>query len=225
VKPTNKSLVKICCIQSIEEAKFAISSGAAAIGLVSEMPSGPGPIPDGLIATIAATIPPGIPTFLLTSKRDVASIVAQQRRTNVNTIQIVDEFPIDQYRSLRDQLPGIKLVQVVHVLDEGSIEQSVRVSNHVDAVLLDSGNPTLAIKELGGTGRVHNWTLSRQIRDMLEIPVYLAGGMNSENVGEAIRTVGPFAVDVCSGVRSNGKLDKEKLTRFFAEVRKGWTAV
>lgn len=219
MKPSNKSLVKICCIQSGAEAQLAICSGAAAIGLVSEMPSGPGPISEGLIASIVPTIPSGIATFLLTSKQDVASIVAQQRRTNVNTIQIVDEFPIDQYRNLRDQLPGIKLVQVVHVQDEKSIEESIRVSKHVDAVLLDSGNPYLATKELGGTGRVHNWSLSRQIREMLDIPTYLAGGLNAENVEEAIRTVGPFAVDVCSGVRSSGMLDKEKLMRFFSAVK------
>lgn len=220
MQPSNKPCIKICCIQSDEEATLAISSGATAIGLVSEMPSGPGPIAEELIATIVQTVPPGIATFLLTSKQDVASIVAQQRRTKVNTIQIVDEFPINQYRNLHDQLPGTKLIQVVHVRGEESIEESVKVSKHVDAVLLDSGNPTLTTKELGGTGRVHNWSLSRQIREMLEIPVYLAGGLNSENVAEALRTVRPFAVDVCSGVRSNGALDKEKLKRFFAAVRR-----
>lgn len=224
MEPSTKPLVKICCIQSREEAELAISSGAAAIGLVSEMPSGPGPISEEMIASIVPAISPGIATFLLTSKQHAAGIVAQQRRTNVNTIQIVDEFPIDQYRTLRNQLPGIKLVQVVHVRDEKSIDESVRVSTHVDAVLLDSGNPFLATKELGGTGRVHNWSLSRKIREALGIPVYLAGGLNSENVAEAIRTVEPYAVDVCSGVRSNGMLDKEKLTRFFSAVRQAVAA-
>jgi phosphoribosylanthranilate isomerase len=224
MEPSTNPLVKICCIQSREEAELAISSGAAAIGLVSEMPSGPGPISEEMIASIVPAISPVIATFLLTSKRHAAGIVAQQRRTNVNTIQIVDEFPIDQYRILRDQLPGIRLVQVVHVRDEKSIAESVRVSTHVDAVLLDSGNPFLATKELGGTGRVHNWSLSRKIREALGIPVYLAGGLNSENVAEAIRTVEPYAVDVCSGVRSDGMLDKEKLTRFFSAVRQAAAA-
>ncbi len=212
--------VKICCISTIEEARLAISLGASAIGLVSKMPSGPGPISEDLITMIAASVPPGIATFLLTSKRDAAGIVQQQRATRTNTIQIVDDFPIDEYARLRSELPGVKLVQVVHVRGEGSIQKAKEVSKYVDAILLDSGNPDLPTKELGGTGRVHDWAISKSIREELEIPIYLAGGLKSENVTQAIETVGPFAVDVCSGVRTNGKLDEKKLADFFVAVGK-----
>ena len=207
--------VKICCIASIEEANLAIAYGASAIGLVSSMPSGPGPIPEDLIATIVATIPPGIATFLLTCQRDAAGIIAQHRRTKTNTIQIVDEFPLAEYDVLKKALPGIKLVQAIHVRNDESVQQAFNVSEEVDALLLDSGNPKLAIKELGGTGRVHDWSVSRRIREMVNIPVYLAGGLTPENVANAIDTVGPFAVDVCSGVRTNGRLDENKLSGFF----------
>ena len=220
MNPTSNVQVKICCIANIEEARLAVSFGASAIGLVSAMPTGPGPISEDLITIIAATIPPGVATFLLTSKQDAPGIIAQQLRTKTNTIQIVDEFPLAEYDILRKELPGIKLVQVVHVQNENSITKAVGVADHVDAILLDSGNPDLGKKELGGTGRVHDWSISKAIREKVNIPAYLAGGLTSENVAHAIEAVRPFAVDVCSGVRTNGKLDEKKLSEFFRSVNR-----
>jgi phosphoribosylanthranilate isomerase len=220
MKPTFSPRVKICCIASIQEAALAIEHGASAVGLVSAMPSGPGPIPDDLIAEIAATIPPAIGSFLLTCKQDVESIVEQQRRAGVNTIQICDRLEHGSHRELRAMLPGISLVQVIHVTGPEAVEEAISVAPWVDAILLDSGNPSLAIKELGGTGRTHNWTLSRQIRESVNVPLFLAGGLNADNVAAAIRQVEPFGVDVCSGVRTNGSLDDLKLAGFFAGVAK-----
>jgi phosphoribosylanthranilate isomerase len=210
--------VKICCIGSVEEAQLAVRYGASAIGLVSEMPSGPGVIADELISEIAASVPPGVATFLLTSKQRAAPIIEQQRRARVNTLQLVDAVSIETYDELRRALPGVSIVQVIHVLGKESIEETRRVASHVNAILLDSGNPNLAVKELGGTGRTHNWEISREICESVNIPVFLAGGLKPENVAEAIRQVKPYALDVCSGVRTNGKLDGEKLSRFFAAV-------
>ena len=207
--------IKICCINSIEEAKTAIESGASAIGLVAKMPSGPGPIPDDLIKQIAMNVPPPVGTFLLTSETSVEMIIKHHQRTNTNTIQIVDSLKTGTYKQLKDALPSVKIVQVIHVRDEKSVDEAISISEMVDAILLDSGNPDLKIKELGGTGRVHNWKLSRQIRDNSRCPIFLAGGLRAENVRHAIEEVHPFAVDVCSGVRTNGKLDKQKLTDFF----------
>jgi|SRR5437667_2380117 len=210
--------VKICCIASTQEARLAIQSGASAIGLVSEMPSGPGPIPEDLIAEIAATIPPAIGSFLLTCKQDAQSIIEQQHRLRTNTIQICDRLESGTHADLRKALPGISLVQVIHVTGPQSVDEAVAVSAIVDAILLDSGNQSLAIKELGGTGRTHDWSLSRRIREQVSVPVFLAGGLKDSNVAEAIRAVEPFGVDVCSGVRSNGALDESKLKAFFAAV-------
>lgn len=212
--------IKICCISSEDEARMAIESGASAIGLVSRMPSGPGPIPDELIRQIAKTVPPPIGTFLLTSETSVKDIIEHHHRTNTNTIQIVDSLSSGTYSQIKAALPSVKIVQVIHVIDERSVDEAIEISEMVDAILLDSGNPKLKVKELGGTGRVHNWKLSKQIRDKSKCPVYLAGGLNPENVRQAIEEVQPFAVDVCSGVRTNGKLDKQKLELFFIRALK-----
>jgi len=216
---TTKPRVKICCIASVAEAWMAIEHGASAIGLVSAMPSGPGPIAEELIAEIAAPVPPGVASFLLTCKQDAASIIDQQRRTRVNTIQICDRLVDGTYEDLRKALPGISLVQVIHVTGPEAVHEALAISSHVDAILLDSGNQSLKVKELGGTGRTHDWALSRAIRESVEVPVYLAGGLKPENVGEAIRAVRPFGVDVCSGLRTDGRLDESKLKSFFAALQ------
>ncbi len=209
-----RTRIKVCCIGSLEEARIAIGFGADAIGLVGKMPSGPGPIPDELIKLIANSIPPLVGTFLLTSEVSADEIIRHQQRTGTNTIQIVDLLSNGSYSQIKDALPSVKIVQVIHVIDSQSVDLALKLSESVDALLLDSGNPNLIIKELGGTGRVHDWSLSRQIRDHSECPVILAGGLKPENVRQAITAVQPFAVDVCSGVRSNGLLDKEKLKNF-----------
>src|SRR2546423_2539927 len=218
MKPTARPRVKICCIASVEEAWMAIEAGASAIGLVSEMPSGPGPIPESLIAEIAANVPPGVSSFLLTCKQDVAEIIDQQRRLRVNTIQICDRLPPGSHQELREALPGVSLVQVVHVTGLEAVDEAIEVAPHVDAVLLDSGNQSLAIKELGGTGRTHDWKLSRRIREAIDVPLFLAGGLNPTNVAAAIREVQPFGIDVCSGLRTNGSLDREKLSAFVRAI-------
>lgn len=219
MKPTATPRVKICCIASTEEAWLAIDRGASALGLVSQMPSGPGPIEDALIQEVAAAVPPGVATFLLTCEQDVDSIVAQQRRTGANTIQLVDRLRRGTHHDLRDALPGISIVQVIHVRGEESIDEALEATPNVNAILLDSGNPLLAVKELGGTGRRHDWAVSRRIREAAQVPVYLAGGLRAENVAEAIRDVGPFGLDVCSGVRTGGKLDPGKLDAFMRVLR------
>jgi phosphoribosylanthranilate isomerase len=211
--------VKICCIGSPDEAALAVASGASAIGLVSRMPSGPGPISESLIRDIAESVPPAVATFLLTCETTAPPIIAQQRYCRTNTLQLVDEVAMGVYDELRDALPGISLVQVIHVRDEDSLREAVSVSGKVDAILLDSGQPTLAIKELGGTGRTHDWAVSRRIRDEVDVPVFLAGGLNADNVRKGIDQVAPFGVDVCSGLRTNGRLDETKVTNFMVAVR------
>jgi phosphoribosylanthranilate isomerase len=212
--------IKICCIGSIDEAKSAVELGASAIGLVAKMPSGPGPISDDLIRLIAMTVPPPVATFLLTSETSVVEIIKHHQRTNTNTIQIVDTLKSGTYSQLKSALPGIKIVQVIHVIDAKSVDEAIEISESADALLLDSGNPTLKIKELGGTGRVHNWKLSRQIRDLARCPIFLAGGLTPGNVRNAFEEVQPFGIDVCSGVRTDGKLDRNKLEQFFNNLLK-----
>lgn len=211
--------VKICCIKNIKEARIAIKYGASAIGLVGNMPSGPGIIPDETIEKIAQKVPPPIATFLLTSETSAGKIIDHYRRVNTNTIQIVDELRDGSYREIKQALPGVKLVQVIHVRNQESIDKATKISSNVDALLLDSGNPDKAVKELGGTGKIHNWEISKKIVKKAACPVFLAGGLNPENVMEAIRKVKPFGVDVCSGLRKDGKLDPNKVAKFIEKVR------
>ena len=213
-----KPQIKICCISSIEEAHLAINLGASAIGLVGHMPSGPGIISDDLIAKIAVSVPKHIDTFLLTSETSAERIIQHHSKVNTSTIQIVDAITEGTHLQIKTALPNIKIVQVLHVLNENSIEEAIEMSKYVDAILLDSGNPNLATKELGGTGRVHNWEISKAIVKKVTVPIFLAGGINLENAFQAIHKVKPFGLDLCSGVRTNGLLDLEKLTSFFKVV-------
>jgi phosphoribosylanthranilate isomerase len=210
--------IKICCISSVEEAKLAINAGASALGLVGHMPSGPGIISDGLIAEIAAFTPKHIDTFLLTSETDIDQIIRHHSKVKTTTIQIVDELTKGTHLQLKRALPTVKIVQVLHVLNESSIDESIEISKNVDAILLDSGNPNLSTKELGGTGRIHNWNISKTIVEKVKIPVFLAGGLNPTNALKAIKEVHPYGLDLCSGVRTNGKLDIHKLTSFFDAI-------
>ena len=219
MEPTGRPRIKVCCISSVDEAWTAIRAGASALGLVSAMPSGPGAIGDELIAGIAARVPPGVATFLLTSRRDPDAVIRQQRAARVNTLQLVDEMEPGALPVLRAELPGVALVQVIHVRGPDSVQEACAAAQHVDAILLDSGNPAAAVKELGGTGRVYDWAVSAAIREAVDVPVYLAGGLRPENVVEAVERVRPFALDVCSGVRTDGRLDAAKLRRFVAAAR------
>lgn len=210
---------KICCMASVEQALTAIGLGASAIGLVSRMPSGPGPIDEELIAKIVAAVRGEVETFLLTSETSADAVIAQQRRIGPSTLQLVDRVEDGAHRAIREALPGISIVQVIHVTGEESFDEAISVSPDVDALLLDSGNRSLPVKELGGTGRRHDWSISARIVEKSPRPVWLAGGLNPSNVGEAIRSVRPYGVDVCSGVRTNGRLDPNKLIAYMEEIR------
>ena len=211
--------VKICCITSIEEARVALDHGAHALGFVSEMPSGPGVIPETEIATIRTALPTSVDSFLLTSKTDVEKIIEQQRRCGVTTLQLCDRTKPEAHKLLRETVPDVRLVQVIHILGEDSVREAEQMARTVDALLLDSGRPNARQRELGGTGRTHDWEISRRIRELVAVPIYLAGGLHAGNVVRAIRQVEPFAVDLCSGVRTDGKLDKAKLGEFLKQVR------
>lgn len=210
-----KPRIKICCISSREEATEAIRHGAAALGLVGPMPSGPGVITDELIHQIARAVPPPVNTFLLTSETSAEDVISHYHRTRTQTIQLVDTLAPGGYQRIRQALPGVKLVQVIHVMNQSSIDESLSAAEDADALLLDSGNPTLTVKVLGGTGTVHDWSLSRRIVEQSPVPVFLAGGLHAGNVARAIEEVQPFGLDLCSGVRTETKLDPAKLEAFF----------
>jgi len=210
--------IKVCCIASTAEARLAVEAGADALGLVSAMPSGPGVISDATIAEIARVVPPPVATFLLTARQTAAAIAEQHAHCRTTTLQLVDRVTPATRAELRRRLPGVQLVQVVHVAGPESVTEALEAASEADALLLDSGNQALTVKELGGTGRTHDWTLSRAIVAQSPVPVFLAGGLSPANVRAAVEAVQPFGVDVCSGLRRQGALDPDKLEAFVATL-------
>lgn len=212
--------LKVCCIMSVEEARLAVAAGASAVGLVAAMPSGPGVIDDAAIAAVARAVPPPVARFLLTSRTDADAIAAHVVACGVETVQLVDAVPLAAYAQLRRALPYLRIVQVLHVEGDAAVTDALRVAPHVDALLLDSGRPSAAVRELGGTGRTHDWRVSRLVVEAVApVPVFLAGGLNAGNVGEAVARVRPHGVDLCSAVRTDGRLDAAKLRAFVDALR------
>jgi len=214
-----RTRLKVCCISSVEEAMTAISAGADALGLVAKMPGGPGVISDELIYDISRRVPPPVATFILTSETEAQEIVDHHKRTGTGVIQIVDHIKLSNYEKMRKKLIGVKLVQVVHIEGCESVDYALEAAKLADALLLDSGKPSCAQKILGGTGMKHDWALSRLIVAKSPVPVFLAGGINPDNVADAINQVRPFGIDLCSGVRTAGGLDEEKLKTLVARMK------
>lgn len=212
--------LKVCCIASVAEAALAVRLGADALGLVGEMPSGPGVIDDALAAAIARSVPPPVTPFLLTSRSDAEAIADHARDVGVSTVQVVRHVDPAVHARLAERAPQLKRVQVLHVEDDSILALAAEYAPLVDALLLDSGRPSLAVAELGGTGRAHDWDISRRLVAASPVPVFLAGGLKPDNAAAAIDTVRPFGLDVCSGVRTDGALDATKLAALvFAMAR------
>jgi phosphoribosylanthranilate isomerase len=215
-----RTRLKVCCIASVEEARLAVSAGADALGLVGPMPSGAGVIDEELIREIALTIPPPVARFLLTSAETADEIAEAAETAAVDTVQIVRHIAPEEYPALRLRLRGRRLVQVVHVEDAAAVDLARRYAPLADALLLDSGRPRAATPEFGGTGRVHDWRISREIVAAVGKPVFLAGGIKPHNVADAIAAVRPYAVDVCSGVRVDNRLNAARLAALVAAIRR-----
>lgn len=209
--------VKICCIQDEEEAALAVAHGARSLGLVSQMPTGWGPIDEVRIGRIAKTIPPMVDAVLLSSKRSSAEIIDQLQVTGCGAVQIVDAFPASGYAEIRAVYPGVRIFQAVHVTGPETLAKAQELAPLVDCLILDTGGPG---GQLGGTGLTHDWSISAEIVRQVRVPVLLAGGLKPHNVVEAIHTVRPYGLDLCTGVRSgeNYALDAVKLKAFMDAV-------
>ncbi|MCR0981744.1 phosphoribosylanthranilate isomerase [Roseomonas populi] len=213
-----RTRVKVCCIASAEEAAMAVAAGADALGLVGAMPSGPGPIPDERIAAIATTVPPPVATFLLTSETRAEAISAHIRASGPTAVQIVSHIDPAEAARLAVLEPRVRRVQVIHVGGNDALDLIPAYAPHIHAFLLDSGRPNATVRELGGTGRVHDWAISAEFIRASPLPVFLAGGLTPDNAAEAIRRVRPYGLDLCSGIRTDGRLDPEKLRAFMRAV-------
>jgi phosphoribosylanthranilate isomerase len=205
---------------SLEEVQLAIRAGADAVGFVCATPTSVRTIDKQRVALITPLIPPPIESFLLTSELTASSIAKNVQLTGASTVQILSHISLTESKQLSELIPTIKRVQVIHVESEVTLELIDKYSPYVHSFLLDSGRPNLKTPEYGGTGRTQNWSISAEFVKKCPLPVYLAGGLTTENVSEAIRLVRPFGVDLCSGVRTNSRLDPGKLKAFIAEVRR-----
>lgn len=211
--------VKICCIASLAEARLAVAHGAHALGLVGPMPSGPGVIDQATLQSIATWTPPPVANFLLSKETTADDIITHARAAATDTLQLVDATTPATCQAVRRALPYLRIVQVLHVQGPETIEEAQAMAPHVHALLLDSGDPRAAVPTFGGTGKVHDWAVSRRVVEAVDVPVFLAGGLTPHNVADAVRAVRPFGVDVCSGLRVDGALDATRLAAFMTAVR------
>jgi phosphoribosylanthranilate isomerase len=216
-----RTRIKICCMASQEEAALAIRAGADAVGLigVAAMPTSRRAIDVATVAAVAASVPPPIATFLLSSEATAAGIAQHVLAAGASTVQICAHLSPNESERLSQLLPAIRRVQVIHVEDEGALALIATYAPYVHAFLLDSGRPGLATPVYGGTGQTHDWSVSAEFVRQSPRPVFLAGGLSAANVGDAIAKIRPFGVDLCTGVRTDGRLDREKLHAFIAAVR------
>jgi phosphoribosylanthranilate isomerase len=210
--------IKICCIACPAEAAMALDAGADVLGLVATMPSGPGPISDVAIAEIAAGLPSHVLALLLTARTTADAIADHVRSTGVNGVQIVSPIDARESAALARLLPDHERWQVVHVEDERALGMIASHGPHVTGFLLDSGRP--AVAQLGGTGRVHDWAISARFVMASPVPVFLAGGLSPGNAAAAVAQVQPAGLDVCSGLRRDGRLDAD-LARAFVTAARG----
>lgn len=215
-----RTRIKICCIQSLDEARLAIEAGADAVGFIGVQPPTPRTISDDRIAEIVVLVPPPVATFLVTLERTADAICAQIGRTRPGTVQFLHPIHPAESARLAQREPYVRRVQVIHVEGPEALDLIPVHAPHVHAFLLDSGKPNAPVPEYGGTGRTHDWAVSAEFVKASPLPVFLAGGLSPDNVGEAIDRVRPFGVDLCSGVRIGGRLDPGKLAAFMQAVRR-----
>lgn len=215
-----RTRTKICCISSKDEAELAIQAGADALGLVGAMPGGgPGVIEDDAIRAIARDLPAGISAFLLTQECSAEAIMDHVSRCEVSTVQIVRHIAPPELQRLREVMPALRIVQVIHVEGTEALRLLGDYEEFVHSFLLDSGSPSASIPVFGGTGRVHDWSVSAEFVRRSRRPVFLAGGLSPSNVAAAIPLVRPYGLDICSGVRTAGLLDGAKLRSYIAAIQ------
>lgn len=206
-------LVKFCGINKKEYAEMAIGLGADFLGfLVGITHLAEDKLTNEEAKKIISEVEfkNSVP-IAVTHLQDAKEIIETMREINVTAVQIHDSIAIDGIKEIRDSIPDSYIIKAVHVQDrERSLEKALTFEEYVDALLLDSRT----IDRLGGTGKIHDWDISREIVLSVKKPVFLAGGLTPDNLLKAINKVKPFGVDVNSGVEINGEKDLNKMTKF-----------
>jgi phosphoribosylanthranilate isomerase len=204
--------VKICGNRTTDDIALAVAMGADAVGLIvgvrhrSEDAQEP-----AKAAMLLRSVPVFVSSVLVTHLIEADQVIRLHATVPTTSIQLHDAIPVEAIEAIRTALPHVLLIKAIGVTDEGSIEIAHSFAPHVDALLLD----THTTDRIGGTGTVHDWSISRKIVATLQTPVILAGGLRPENLIGAIEAVQPYAVDVNSGVEfADGEKDPERVKEF-----------
>jgi len=212
--------VKICGVRRQEDALLAAELGADAIGLlVGQKHTSPDFIFTTVAKDIARALPPSVEAVLVTHVEDLDELERLLQQSEITTVQLHSEIAPSSVEGLRGRLPHLKIFKSVSVISADSVAYPEAFEQLVDGFVLDSIN--VATGQLGGTGKTHDWSVSRQIvMRYSEIPIILAGGLNSENVRSAIEYVHPFGVDVNSGTKApDGFKDTRKMEEFIVQAK------
>lgn len=209
--------VKICGIRTFEEARECIAAGADALGFHVELEHSKCPIGAATTASIISHVPPFVASVIVTTVIEPKALIRIARATGANTLQLQGEVSADTVRAVKAVSPYLKVYAVVHVFGTDAIEAARKIEG-VDAIILDSADKTSGAR--GGTGKTHDWNISKKIVESLSIPVVLAGGLNPDNVAEAVRLVKPYAVDVETGVSNPDHTKNAEKVRLFVERAK-----
>ena len=213
--------VKICGIRRHEDALIAAELGADAIGLlVGQRHNSPDFISAAVAREISRTLPPSVEAVLVTQITEVDEIERLLRQSGITAVQLHSEITADSVANLRTRFPDLKVFKSVHVISAESVRYPEGFSKVVDGFVLDTIN--VATDQVGGTGNIHDWSISQEIVTRFpDIPIILAGGLNSKNVRSAIESVHPFGVDVNSGTKgSDGFKDARKMREFIREAKR-----
>jgi len=213
--------VKICGIRRHEDALIAAELGADAIGLlVGQRHNSPDFISAAVAREISRTLPPSVEAVLVTQITEVDEIERLLRQSGITAVQLHSEITADSVANLRTRFPDLKVFKSVHVISAESVRYPEGFNKVADGFVLDTIN--VATNQVGGTENIHDWTISQKIVERFpDIPIILAGGLNSKNVRSAIESVHPFGVDVNSGTKgSDGFKDARKMREFIREAKR-----
>jgi len=201
--------IKICGTTSERDADIAIRAGANALGFI--MAKSPRQVSDTAAYSIGTIVPKGVETIGVFVNENLETLVQTARFCKFSGVQLHGDEDGEYVLRLRSELPGTKIVKAAttSALANG-------VSCRPDAWLIDNSRPA----QRGGTGTRFDWRAAQPLIKMLQEPVILAGGLNAENVQDALGILRPWGVDVVSGVESYpGRKHPGLLAQFIDAVR------
>lgn len=209
--------VKICGITNIKDALLAAELGADFLGFIVEISESEDSLSKDEAKNLIRQLPLEVIPVMVTYLNNAEEIVKVASYVIAGAVQLHSNISLPEIGKIRKALPKIKIIKAIHVIDEKVVSEAVKFSDYVDYILLDSK----AKGKIGGTGKTHDWSISRKIILKCKKPVLLAGGLNPENVLDAVRKIKPFGVDVNSGVKAKPRVkDAEKLRKFIENAKR-----